>query len=74
MKTVAEQTFTVTGMHFDSCEANIETGLRSLECVRDVEADHRRQAIRVRFDQRRLDEQRLAEQLERIGYSPVDTR
>lgn len=31
------------------------------------------QTIWVRFDERRLDEHRLSEQLERIGYSPVST-
>jgi copper chaperone CopZ len=68
---MAEQTFTVTGIHCDGCEANIESGLRRLDGVRDVNADHREQTIWVRFDERRLDEQRLAEQLDRIGYSPV---
>lgn len=70
---MAEQTFTVTGIHCDGCEANIETGLRRLDGVRDVKADHREQTIWVRFDERRLDEQRLAEQLDRIGYSPVES-
>lgn len=74
MTIVAEQTFTVTGIHCDGCEATIETGLRRLDGVRDVKADHRQQTIWVRYDQRRLDEQRLADQLERIGYSPVGSR
>lgn len=68
---MAEQTFTVTGIHCDGCEANIETGLRRLDGVGDVKADHQEQTIWVRFDEQRLDEQRLAEQLDRIGYSPV---
>jgi copper chaperone CopZ len=70
---MAEQRFTVSGIHCNGCEANIETGLRRLDGVRDVKADHREQTIWVRFDERRLDEQRLSEQLERIGYSPVGT-
>jgi copper chaperone CopZ len=68
---VAEQTFTVTGIHCAGCESNIETGLRRLDGVRDVKADHSGQTIWVRFDERRLDGQRLAAQLQRIGYSPV---
>jgi copper chaperone CopZ len=70
---MAEQTFTVTGIHCEGCEANIETGLRRLDGVRDVKADHREQTIWVRFDDRRLDEERVAEQLDRVGYSPVGT-
>ncbi len=70
---MAEQTFTVTGIHCDGCEATIETGLRRLDGVRAVKADRRAQTIWVRFDERRLDEDRLAEQLDRIGYTPVAT-
>lgn len=68
---MAERTFTVSGIHCDGCEANIETGLRRLDGLRDVKADHREQTIWGRFDEQRLDEQRLSEQLERTGYSPV---
>lgn len=68
---VAEQTFSVTGMHCEGCEASIETGLRRLDGVRDAKADHRQQTIWVRYDQRRLNGQRLADQLARIGYAPV---
>ena len=74
MAIVAEETFTVTGIHCDGCEASIEAGLRRLDGVRDVKADHREQTIWVRFDEERLDERRLADQLERIGYSPVGSR
>jgi len=74
MTIVAEQTFTVTGIHCDGCEATIEAGLRRVDGVRDVKADHRAQTIWVRYDEGRLDEQRLADQLERIGYAPVGSR
>jgi copper chaperone CopZ len=68
---MAEQTLAVSGIHCDGCEASIENGLKRLDGVRAVKADHREQTIWVRFDEQRLDEQRLADQLERIGYSPV---
>lgn len=73
MTIVTEQTFTVSGIHCDGCEANIETGLRRLDGVRDVKADHREQTIWVRFDAGRIDGQSLAAQLERIGYTPGGT-
>ena len=65
------RTFTVSGMHCEGCESSIETGLRRLDGVRDVTADHRAQTVRVSFDERRLDPAHLAERLERIGYAPV---
>jgi copper chaperone CopZ len=68
---MVEKTLAVSGIHCAGCEASIEGGLRRLDGVRGVKADHREQTIRVRFDERRLDERRLADQLERIGYSPV---
>jgi copper chaperone CopZ len=68
---MAEETFTVTGIHCAGCQASIEAGLRRLDGVRGVQADHRAQTIRVRFDERRLGRERLAEQLERIGYTPI---
>jgi copper chaperone CopZ len=68
---VAEKTFAVSGIHCSGCEANIARGLRRLDGVRDVKADHRTQTIWVRFDEHGLDEERLFQHLERIGYSPV---
>ncbi len=68
---MAEHRFTVSGIHCNGCEASIEAGLRRVDGVRDVKADHREQTIWVRFDEQRLDEDRLSEQLEWIGYSPV---
>lgn len=68
---MAERTFAVAGIHCEGCESAIETGLRRVEGVRQVKADHRAQTITVRYDEARLDEHDLAGHLARIGYEPV---
>jgi copper chaperone CopZ len=68
---VAETTFAVSGIHCEGCESAIETGLRRLDGVRQVRADHRTQTIWVRYDDARLDEAELARHLARLGYEPV---
>jgi copper chaperone CopZ len=68
---VAEHTFAVSGIHCQSCESAIETGLRRLDGVRQVRADHRAKTITVRYDEARLDDGELARHLARIGYEPA---
>ncbi len=71
---MGEQTYTVAGTHYGECQANIEMGLPRLDGVRDVKGDHREPRIWVRLDEHRLGEQRLADNIERFGYSPVENR
>ena len=42
-----EQSFTVTGMACDGCEANVESALGELDGVETVEADHERDTVEV---------------------------
>jgi copper chaperone CopZ len=57
--------------HCEGCESAIEAGLRRLDGVRQVRADHRTQTVKVRFDEARLGEADLAGRLAAIGYEPV---
>lgn len=69
---MAEQTFTVSGIHCAGCESAIEAGLRRLEGVREVKADHETQTVWVRYAPGRLHEADLASRLSRMGYAPQE--
>jgi Copper chaperone len=70
---MAEKTFVVSGIHCAGCESAIEAGLRRLEGVRQVKANHQAQTVTVRYTPGRLDEARLAEHLAHMGYAPVES-
>lgn len=69
---MAEKTFVVSGIHCAGCESAIQSGLGRLEGVRRVKADHCAQTVTVSYTPGRLEEDRLADQLSRMGYSPVE--
>lgn len=69
---MAEQVFTVSGIHCHGCAANVEKGLRRLDGVRRVAADPATQHVRVRFDEQRLEASALSAQLERLGFSVAE--
>lgn len=68
---MANETFVLAGIHCAGCDASIGAGLRRLDGVRDVKADHRKQTIRLGFDERSLDEDAVAKPVHRIGYAPL---
>ncbi|CAM4090696.1 hypothetical protein GCM10009799_38360 [Nocardiopsis rhodophaea] len=67
---MAEQEFTIDGMHCDTCAANIEAGLIRVDAVRHVSADAATRRVHVRFDDQRLSADDIAAHLERLGFTP----
>lgn len=65
---MAETTVPVSGVHCTGCEQRIATVLSRIEGVRRVTADHLAQTVTVGYDPRRLDPQRIAGELIRIGF------
>lgn len=65
---MAEQSFTLTGIHCRGCASNIETGLKRVDGVRRVSTDPDTQVVRVRFDEARVDASGVASRLERLGF------
>jgi len=70
---MAEVTFTVSQIHCGGCEARIETGLSRLAGVRRVSADQATQTVTIRYNEQAVEEDALAEQLEKTGYT-VESR
>lgn len=69
---MAEKTFVVSGIHCAGCESAIQSGLGRLDGVRRVKADHRAQTVTVSYTPGRLEEAKVADQLSRMGFAPVE--
>lgn len=58
----------VKGMHCDGCERTLSRALMRLDGVLDAKADHQAERVTVHYDPATVDEQRLREQVELVGY------
>lgn len=67
----AEAEIPVGGMYCSACERTLAVALGHLEGVREVDADHRGERVRVGYDPDRVDERRLREQIEGCGFRPL---
>lgn len=65
---MAEERFTVSGIHCGGCANTIESGLRRMDGIRRVSADAETKVVTLRFDEHRLDADAVAAHLERLGF------
>ncbi len=71
MATTMTLDFTVTGaqtIHCAGCEQRIGNALRRLPGIREVQADHRTQGVRVRIDPAQVDAEQVRAKLAQLGY------
>ena len=62
--------FHVEGMACDRCSARLREGLRKLDGVIDVEADHQKKEVAVRYDSTRVTPERIKQEIQRYGFEP----
>ncbi len=58
-------------MHCGGCENAVRTALQRTEGVIRVDADHRRDEVRLRFDPERLSEERIRQRIQAAGFEPA---
>lgn len=58
-------------MHCSGCENAVRTALQLTEGVIKVDADHRRDQVRLRFDPGRITEEQIRERVRAAGFEPV---
>lgn len=59
------------GMACDKCSARLREALRKLDGLIEVEADHQRQEVVVRYDPARLGPERIKHEIKRCGFDIV---
>lgn len=67
---VTKRELTVTGIHCSGCAGRLGTALERLEGVLRAEVEESGRAV-VRYDEARLDEDQLAEQVRTAGFDLV---
>lgn len=67
-----ESTFQVRQIHCGSCEMTISTLLGEVEGVAAVTPDQRTNRVTITFDESRVDEPRLEDELAAAGFPVVD--
>lgn len=55
-------------MHCGGCENSVKFMLSNLAGVEQVEADHHTQIVRVAYDEDRVDQTHLMQELAHLGY------
>lgn len=73
--TVETKTLKVTGeqtMHCGGCERTVKFALKHLPGVRQVEANHKSQLIKLAFDPQAIDLKRVRQELDWIGYQVAE--
>jgi copper chaperone CopZ len=55
-------------MACDKCSARLRDGLRKLDGVLDVEADHQKKEVAVRYDPARVSPDRIKQEIRRYGF------
>jgi len=63
-----EHTFSVSGIHCETCESRIQTELGQLDGLQDVKADHHNQTVTVSYDATVVDEATVGARLDALGY------
>lgn len=62
----------VSGMKCTACEQKIVEGLKALEGVEEVKADHKAGAVEVSFDPEKVEEGALKEKIAELGFEVVE--
>lgn len=71
MSGVAKLEIPVQGMHCDGCERTLSLALTRLDGVRDATADRDAERVTVHYDPAQIDERRLRDHIDFVGYEPV---
>jgi P-type Cu+ transporter len=58
----------VRGMICASCSGSVEQALRKLDGVAEVKVDMRKDAVLVRYDEKKVTQRKMLEALVRAGY------
>ena len=62
----------VQGMHCTGCEANINDALAELEGVIKSKADFKKGEVKVHFDEKKINVEKIKEAIEGAGYKAED--
>lgn len=65
---MATETTLTVPMHCGGCENAVRTVLQRTEGVIRVDADHRRDEVRLRFDAQRVSEAQIRERIRAAGF------
>lgn len=60
--------FRLKGMHCVSCAMNIDFGVEDIDGVFRVSTSYAKQETQVEFDEKKTDEQKIKEVIEKLGY------
>lgn len=73
MKTVELKVMGNNTMHCSGCENSVKLVLSDLIGVKQVEADHRTQVVRVAFDENKVDLEQVIQELLYLDYQVAPT-
>jgi P-type Cu+ transporter len=70
---VTKKTFNIEGMSCTSCAINIEKSLKKIRGVKDAKINFASKSAQVTFDEKKINQEKLFEDIVQNGYNPIDT-
>ena len=65
--------FTIEGMHCTSCAMNIDGELEDAPGVKEANTSYVKQLTEVLYDEKLIDEKKIAGIIKKVGYSAMST-
>ncbi len=71
---ITKQTFNITGIHCRSCKILIESEVKQLPGIKNIEVDHRDGACRLEFDNEKISREKILKIIKNLNYGIADEK
>ncbi len=71
MSKIIKKKLTIEGMHCSSCAMNVDFDLEDLDGVRMSKTNYAKQETEIEFDEEKVSEKDIIEQIKNTGYNAV---
>lgn len=70
---MTKKKFKIIGMHCTSCAFNIDGELEDTEGVKSANTSYAKQETEVAFDEKKIDEKKIAAIVKKLGYTATNS-
>ena len=71
---MVKKVFNIQGMECPNCAMRLESLEDRLEGIRDIEASYHKGTLKIEYDESKLSDAQIAEEVKRLGYQVSGVR